>query len=133
MPPARAILCGISRGTTRGPRGRAALESIAQQNADVLDAMPRTSKSPYPCSTPTAAARSTPSHAAAGGPHPCRVNVAAQTDLSAMGVGLMIGQSAGVFDRFIPSDPAAQYAPQMPEDRPKGAALGWAEAVRRAR
>ena len=36
---ARASLCGMSRGTTRGEIAYAALMSIAQQNADILEAM----------------------------------------------------------------------------------------------
>ncbi len=131
---ARAILCGISRGTTRAHVARAALESIAQQNADVLDAMAADLKKPVSVLNADGGGTVNPLLMQLQADlTPCRVNVAAHPDLSAMGVGLMSGQSAGVFDRFIPSDPAAQYAPQMPEDRRKALRSAWAEAVRRAR
>ena len=39
-PEARGLICGITRGTTRAHLVRAALEAIAHQVADVLDALP---------------------------------------------------------------------------------------------
>ncbi len=36
---ARGLVCGLTRGTTRGHLARAALEGIAHQNTDVLEAM----------------------------------------------------------------------------------------------
>ena len=39
-PDARGLICGITRGTTRAHLVRAALEAIAHQVADVLDALP---------------------------------------------------------------------------------------------
>ncbi len=131
---ARAILCGISRGTTRAHVARAALESIAQQNADVLDAMAGDLGKPVSVLS-----------ADGGGTVnkllmqlqadlvPCRVKVAAYPDLSAMGAGLMSGQSAGLFDHFIAPELAAEYAPQMPETARKSLRHEWADAVRRAR
>jgi glycerol kinase len=38
-PDARGLLCGLTRGTTKAHIARAALESIAYQTADVIDAM----------------------------------------------------------------------------------------------
>ncbi len=38
-PDARGLICGLTRGTTRAHIARAALESIAYQTADVIDAM----------------------------------------------------------------------------------------------
>lgn len=38
-PHARGLICGLTRGTTRAHIARAALESLAYQTADVLDAM----------------------------------------------------------------------------------------------
>ena len=48
---ARALLCNMNRGTTRAHIARAALESIAQQDADVLDVM-RAEKRPRHESAP---------------------------------------------------------------------------------
>jgi glycerol kinase len=124
----------MSRGTTRANVARAALESIAQQNADVLDAMAGDLGKPV-----------TVLSADGGGSVnrllmqmqadlvPCRVKVAAFPDLSAMGAGLMSGQSVGVFDHFIAPGLAAEYAPEMPETARKALRSAWADAVRRAR
>ena len=38
-PDARAVLCGVSRGTTKAHVARATLEGIAFQNADIIEAM----------------------------------------------------------------------------------------------
>ncbi len=131
---ARAILSGLSRGTTRAHVARAALLSIAQQNADVLDAMARDLKAPVSVLS-----------ADGGGTvnkllmqmqadlTPCRVKVAAHPDLTAMGAGLMSGQAAGIFGDFIESAPAAEYAPEMAEDARRALRSRWADAVRRAR
>lgn len=131
---ARAILYGMSRGTTRAHVARAALESIAQQNADVLDAMARDLKKPV-----------TALSADGGGSVnrllmqmqadlvPCRVQVAAHPDLTAMGAGLLSGLASGAFDHFIPSGLAAEYAPRMPEGARRAARNAWADAVRRTR
>lgn len=131
---ARAILSGLSRGTTRAHVARAALLSIAQQNADVLDAMARDLKAPVSVLS-----------ADGGGTvnkllmqmqadlTPCRVKVAAHPDLTAMGAGLMSGQAAGIFGDFIESAPAAEYAPEMAEDARRALRSQWADAVRRAR
>ncbi len=43
-PDARALICGITRGTTRAHIARATLEGIALQNVDILRAMERDSK-----------------------------------------------------------------------------------------
>ena len=131
---ARAILCGMSRGTTRAHVARAALESIAQQNADVLDAMAADLKKPVSVLS-----------ADGGGTVnrllmqlqsdlvPCRVRVAAHPDLTAMGAGLLSGQSAGLFEGFIPSGLATEYAPEMPEDARRALRGAWHGAVRRTR
>lgn len=131
---ARAILTGLSRGTTRAHVARAALLSIAQQNADVLDAMARDLKAPVSVL-----------FADGGGTvnkllmqmqadlTPCRVKVAAHPDLTAMGAGLLSGQASGIFDDFIESAPAAEYAPEMAEEARRALRSQWADAVRRAR
>jgi glycerol kinase len=131
---ARALLSGMSRGTTRAHVARAALESIAQQNADVLDAMAIELKKPIA------------SLAADGGGTvngllmqlqadltPCRVRVSANPDLSALGAGYMAGLAEGVFESFPAPEPSAEYLPRMPEEGRRALRAGWAQAVRRAR
>lgn len=135
---ARAILCGMSRGTTRAHVVRAALESIAHQNADVLDAMARDMGAPVRVL-----------HADGGGSVnkllmqmqadlvPCAVRVSGEKDLTALGAAYMAGIAVGLFDDYdsikgrLP--PAAMYEPGMgaaERDQMRGA---WAQAVRRAR
>jgi glycerol kinase len=45
-PEARGLVCGLTRGTTRAHLARAALEGIALQNFDILDAMQNDSRRP---------------------------------------------------------------------------------------
>ena len=57
-PDARGLIAGITRGTTRAHLVRAALEAIAHQVADVVDALPLPARR---CCAPTAAPRRTAS------------------------------------------------------------------------
>ncbi|EQD79848.1 protein containing Carbohydrate kinase, FGGY, partial [mine drainage metagenome] len=45
-PEARGIICGLTRGTSRGHLARAVLEGLALQNADILEAMQKDIASP---------------------------------------------------------------------------------------
>ncbi len=131
---ARAALVGMNRGTTRAHIVRAALESIAHQNADVLRAMSRDAARPIHAL-----------HADGGGSVnallmqtqadlvPCRVECAREKELTALGVGMMGGMAAGLFESFIPQAPRASYAPLISEQDRLRARAGWADAVRRVR
>ncbi len=131
---ARAILSGMSRGTTRAHVARAALLSIAQQNADVLDAMAGDlGKAVTVLSADGGGSVNTLLMQMQADLTPCRIKISANPDLTAMGAGMMSGQSAGIYDHFIPSGLAAEYAPVMPEDARKALRKSWAEAVRRTR
>ncbi len=135
---ARAILCGMNRGTTRAHVVRAALLSIAHQNADVLDAMRKDTGLPVRAL-----------HADGGGSvnkllmqaqadfAGCEVRCSPEKDLTALGAAYMAGLAAGLylsFDGIGGRAPhAASYAPAMDADQVRVVREGWADAVRRAR
>ena len=135
---ARAILCGMNRGTTQAHVVRAALESIAQQNADVLDAMRRdTNMSIGRLNADGGGSVNALLMQMQADLTPCQVAVSAEKDLTALGAGLMAGISVGMFENFAQASglraPAALYAPKMGEDTRKAMRGAWAEAVQRAR
>lgn len=131
---ARALICGMSRGTTRAHVVRAALMSIAQQNADVLDAMERCLGQPVRAL-----------NADGGGSVnrllmqlqadlvPCRVLASSVADMTALGAARMAAEAVGMDSGFEPMTPAAVYEPRMGEPERLGARSDWADAVRRAR
>lgn len=132
---ARAMLCGIGRGTTRAHIARAALESIAYQAADVLSAMERLTHQPIRCLMVDGA----PTRNAAlmqflanllGTPVQC----AAASELSALGAGYMAGITSGVYKDLASiaarQHPAPRYQPD-PAFPAAEALSGWRDAVRR--
>lgn len=131
---ARALLCGMSRGTTRAHVVRAALESIAQQNADVLSAMARDAGAPVSAL-----------NADGGGSVnrllmqlqadlvPCRVRASLEPDLTALGAAQMAGLSVGLYKAFKPAPHAAEYEPLMSGQDRVALRAAWAAAIRRAR
>lgn len=131
---ARAVLYGMNRGTRRAHIVRAALESIAHQNADVLDAMARDTGIPV-----------SSLHADGGGSVnsllmqlqadliPGRVICTDEADLTMYGVGQMAGLAAGLYQTFLPSRVRAIYESNMCMEKRTLLRAGWADAVRRAR
>ena len=131
---ARAVLYGMNRGSRRAHVVRAALESIAHQNTDVLDAMARDMGAPV-----------AQLHADGGGSVnaflmqlqadliPGRVVCTDEPDLTMYGVGQMAGIAAGLYQAFAPSHVKAVYEPQMIEEQRAAMRAGWADAVRRSR
>ena len=123
---ARALLYGMNRGTGKAHILRAALESIAHQNADVLDAMRIDTGKPVESISADGGGSVNPllmqmqSDLA-----PCKVLVSAEKDLTLYGIGRM------VLDRFVPEeriarrDPAAVYSPMLPESERKSRRDGW--------
>lgn len=131
---ARAVLYGMNRGTRRAHVVRAALESIAHQNADVLDAMQRDMGG---------AVQSL--NADGGGSVngllmqlqadliPGRVVCTDEPDLTMYGVGQMAGLAVGLYGAFSPSRVRAVYEPNMTSEQRRALRDGWADAVRRSR
>lgn len=133
---ARAILCGMSRGTNKAHIAYAALASIAQQDADILEIMQKES-----------------GHAADrlfadGGPTrnailmqmqadyaDCTIKCAPASELSALGAAYIGGIKTGVFKDFesIPARNAAgkTYESKIAENERKEIRQEWKTAVRR--
>lgn len=131
---AKAILYGMNRGTTKAHVLYAALESIAHQNADVLDAMAR--------DTGIAV---TQLYADGGGSvnpllmqmqsdlTPCTVIVSGEKDLTIRGAGLMAGLSRGLFACPPAAEPPRIYHPAMAAEQREALRQGWLDALRRCR
>ena len=135
---ARAALWGMNRGTTRAHIVRAALESIAYQDADVIAAMRGD------------AGEALDELRVDGGPTRnrllmqfladllgCTVRCAAQSELSALGAAYMAGLSAGLY----PTPEAIEawgragetYQPAMGATARETLLAGWHAAVARCR
>jgi len=135
---ARALLCGMTRGTTRAHVVRAALESIVYQERDVLDAM-------QACGARLTSLR------VDGGPTrnallmqlladvlDCPVECSTISDMSPMGVGLMAGFSVGLYpDLKTMAERRLRggrvFLPVMDASLREAKLAGWHEAVARAK
>ena len=135
---ARAILCGMFRGTTRAHVALAALESIAYQECDIVSAMQKDSG----CTLSTLRTDGGGSRNALlmqfqADLLNCTIACAAQSELSALGAAYMGGISAGLFKSLedIPAhrQQGARYAPMMGEETRGQLLAGWADAVDRTR
>ncbi|EZQ10773.1 glycerol kinase GlpK [Acinetobacter sp. Ver3] len=135
---ARALLCGMSRGTNKAHIARAALESIAFQVADVLNAMQSDIRNPLK------------ELRVDGGASQNDMLMQFQADLlnvpvlrpqllesTAWGAAAMAGLTAGVFKN--PSDIAASwklekaFEPTMSEDQRQFHLHQWNSALKRSR
>jgi len=135
---ARALLCGMTRGTTRAHVVLAAMESIAYQERDVLDAM-------QVCGARLTSLR------VDGGPTrnallmqlladvlDCPVECSAISEMSPLGVGLMAGLAVGMYpDLQMMVESRLQggkvYRPAMNAALRETKLCGWREAVARAK
>lgn len=133
---ARAILCGMNRGTTRAHIVRAALESMAYQDADILEGMQRDMGEPLQelrvDGGPTRNRLLMQWQATLLG---CPVQRSGQSELSALGVGYMAGIQTGVYQGLdsIPQRRGERYLPTLPEKQRQALMSGWREAVSRCR
>jgi glycerol kinase len=132
-PDARGLICGLTRGTTRAHLVRAALEAMAHQVADVLDAL----------------SLDVPVLRADGGATAnrflmqlqadllgCPVEVAADADATALGVAALAGLAVGTWaDRDEVAaliGRGARFEPRMDPGEVERLRGAWREAVRRA-
>jgi glycerol kinase len=132
-PDARGLICGLTRGTTRLHLVRAALEAMAHQVADVLEALP--------LDVPVLRADG---GAAANGflmqlqadLLGCPVDVAAEADATALGAaalaGLAVGTWADLDEVSALIRRGARYEPRMDPEDVAGLRGAWHDAVRRA-
>jgi glycerol kinase len=132
-PEARGLLSGLSRGTRREHLVRAALEAIAYQTRDVLDAMDvgidllradgGGAQNGFLMQLQADVAR-------------VPVEVPAERETTALGAAALAGLAAGVWsdlDELAAAwRPAARYEPQLPEGDAERLLAEWRLAVRRA-
>ncbi|HNW86886.1 MAG TPA: glycerol kinase GlpK [Candidatus Limiplasma sp.] len=135
---ARAAFIGMNRGTRRAHMVRAALESIAYQDADIIAAMRRDTGS------------AVSELRVDGGPTRnhllmqfltdllgCGVRLSAQGELSALGAGYMAGLTAGLYENLetIPArqETGTAYRPAMETAARDALLAGWRDAVNRCR
>ncbi len=133
---ARALLCGMNRGTTRAHIVRAALESMAFQDADIIRAMEGDTGS------------SLKELRVDGGPTQntllmqlqadllgCPVQCAFASELSALGAAYMAGITVGLYQGMesVQRGAGARYEPGQSATWRKNALEGWKAAVERCR
>ena len=131
-PDARGLICGLTRGTTRAHLVRAALEAVAHQVADVLDALPLRAEVLRADGGASANGFLMQLQADLIG---CPVEVAADPEATALGAAALAGLAVGTW-----SDAAAvaslvrrgaRYEPRMADGEVAERRAEWHEAVRR--
>ena len=130
---ARAAFIGINRATTRAHMVRAALESMAYQNADVIDTMQRDAGVPVRLL-----------HADGGGCKNktlmqlqadllgCPVEASDETELSALGSAKMAAETLGISDKPLESG-TKRYEPKISASERERLMDMWHGAVNRVR
>jgi glycerol kinase len=136
-PYARGTIVGITRGTTRAHLARAALEAIAFQSRDVLDAMARAADVPMPGLRVDGGA--------AQNDFLCQFQAdilgvevlrPAVTETTAVGAGALAGLGAGLWkadDLRARWTLGRRFAPAMERAARDAAQAGWLRAVARSR
>ena len=125
---ARGLLCGMSRGASRGQIAYAALSAVAQQNADVLEAMGGV-ESLHADGGPTANRLLMQLQADLIG---CDVRCTAESEMSAMGAAKMAGMATGFFPSFPVTASSGSYQPACSAETRQEQRARWRQAVRRA-
>ena len=137
---ARGVVCGLTRGCTRAHLVRAALESIAYQVGDVVDAM----RADFPGAGLACLAVD------GGGSHNrftmqwqadvlgCPVERPATSEATALGAAYLAGLQVGFWRdldelRAAGRKPDARFEPALPESVRAERLAGWHDALRRAR
>ncbi len=128
-PDARGLVCGLTRGTRREHLVRAALESIAYQVLDVVDALP---ERPAVLRVDGGAAANAFLGQFLADALRLPVEVAAEQETTALGAAALAGRAIG---RWTDDDLARlrrTSARYEPERDVSGLVAGWRDAVRRA-
>jgi glycerol kinase len=130
-PAARGLVCGITRGTRREHLVRAALEAIAFQVADVLDALPELDVLRADGGATANGFLMQFQADVLGRP----VEVAAERDTTALGAAMLAGVGVGVWESVEEAAsllrPAARYEPQLDRVKAERLRAGWREALTR--
>ncbi len=131
-PDARGLICGLTRGTTRAHLVRAALEAVAHQVADLIEALPLEVAVLRADGGATANGFLMQLQADLLG---CPVEVSADADATALGVAALAGLGVGTWSG--PAEVAAlirrgaRCEPRMPRDEVERLRGEWRDALRR--
>ncbi len=132
-PDARGLICGITRGTGRAHLARAALEAIAYQVRDVVDAIPGGVSGLRADGGAAANAWLMQFQADLLG---LPVEVAAEREMTAIGAAALAGVGVGVWRDTSELSAAwrlgTRYEPSMPAEQADALYRGWLAAVQRA-
>jgi glycerol kinase len=132
-PDARGLITGLTRGTTRAHLVRAALEAIAHQVADVVDALPLRLEVLRADGGATGNRFLMQFQADLLG---TEVHVAAETEATALGAAALAGLGVGVWRdpadvrALIPA--GTTFAPRMGRDEAAALRAAWRDALARA-
>ena len=134
---ARGSIFGLTRGSTAGHLARAAVESIAYQVADLLDAMQRDSGDSVQELRVDGGAAANDSLMQFQSDI-LRVPVVrpAVTETTALGAAYLAGMAVGFWDSTFSGSPKKndhRFEPQMPESQAKALHSRWSEAVGRSK
>ncbi|MCR4620671.1 MAG: glycerol kinase [Clostridiales bacterium] len=130
---AKAAFIGMNRGTTRAHLVRAAVESMAYQNADVLEYMSNAyGKSLNKLCADGGGSRNTMLMQLQADLCGCEVAVSDETELSALGCALMAGDSLDVFDlKELAWHTVKTYFPNLSSEDRHEKMKQWRNAVSR--
>jgi len=136
QPDARGMWCGLTRGTTRAHLARAALESIAYQTRDVVEAMRRESGvRPRALRVDGGATANDFLMQFQADILGMTVERPAMTESTGLGAGLLAGIAAGVWNRRESVPPlgakVTRFRPRMGARKRRQLLEGWNRAVRR--
>lgn len=126
-PEARGLICGLTRGTTKAHLVYATLEAIAQQNADLLEAM----QGIQTLRVDGGASRNNFLMQLQTDLLGIPVERPAETETTAFGVAVLAGQTAGIFD-IAPWRSERVFEPKITEDERAHRRAVWHQAVQRA-
>jgi glycerol kinase len=134
-PDARGIVSGLTRGTTRAHLVRAALEALAHQVADVVEALPLDVAVLRADGGASANAFVMQLQADLIG---CPVEVAADADATALGAAALAGLGVGTWSgmdevaALVGRAARTRFEPALAADEVARLRAGWQDAVRRA-
>jgi glycerol kinase len=128
-PDARGLVSGLTRGTRREHLVRAALEAIAYQTRDVLEAMPVELELLRADGGATDNGFLMQLQADLLG---MPVEVAAEREQTGIGAALLAGLAVGVWSSPPAARTGRRFEPRMARDEAEGLYAGWRDALRRA-
>nr|WP_309685142.1 glycerol kinase GlpK [Armatimonas sp.] len=127
-PEARGLICGLTRGTTKAHLVYATLEAIAQQNADLLEAM----SGIQTLRVDGGASRNDFLMQLQADLLGITIERPTETETTAFGAALMAGQTIGFFNEAAPWRAERVFEPQITQDERAHRRETWRQAVARA-